>query len=84
MTLGERIKRLREKRGLGLRELAREANVRHATLSELERGLRADITTETAKKIARALNVSVDYLIGMYEDNDQEDYVPTGVALGGA
>jgi hypothetical protein len=39
---------------------------------------------ETAKNTARALNVSMDYLIGMYEDNDQEDFAPAGVALGGA
>ena len=84
MTLGERIKVLREKRGLGIRELARIANVRHATLSQLERRLRADVTTETAKRIARALGVSVDYLIGMYEDDDQGDSEPAGVAVVGA
>jgi transcriptional regulator with XRE-family HTH domain len=75
MTLGERIKTLREKRGIGMRELARLAGVKHTTLSQLERGIRADVTTETAKKIARALGVSVDYLIGMYEDEDED--VPT-------
>lgn len=73
MTLGERIKTLREKNGLGIRELSRLSGVRHATLSELERGIRADVTTETAKKIARALHVSVDYLVGMYEDDARSE-----------
>jgi transcriptional regulator with XRE-family HTH domain len=81
MTLGQRIKIRREKRGLGIRELARVAHVRHATLSQLERGIRADVTTETAKRIARALGVSVDYLIGMYEDDEDPD--PATVALVG-
>jgi transcriptional regulator with XRE-family HTH domain len=43
MTLGERIKMLCEKRGLGVRELARKADVKHTTLSQLERGIRADV-----------------------------------------
>ena len=81
MTLGERLKVLREKRGLGIRELARVANVRHATLSQLERGIRADVTTETAKRIARALGVSVDYLIGMYEDEDGSPGRAPGVLM---
>ena len=75
MTLGQRMKALREKRGLGLRELARMAGVHHPTLSQLERGVIADVTTGTAKKIARALGVSVDYLIGMYEEDKDAESV---------
>jgi transcriptional regulator with XRE-family HTH domain len=67
MTLGERIKTLRETRGLGQRELARLADVRQPTISQLENGQRADVTTETAKRLALALGVSVDYLIGTFE-----------------
>ena len=37
-----------------------------------------------AKRIARALGVSVDYLIGMYEDDEQGDDEPASVALVGA
>jgi transcriptional regulator with XRE-family HTH domain len=84
MTLGERIKLLRERRGWSLRELSREADVPHNTLSQLERGLRADVTTETAKRLARALQVSVDYLIGMYEEEQDSELQPTGVVLVGA
>jgi hypothetical protein len=36
------------------------------------------------KKIARALGVSLDYLVGMYEDDEQGDFEPTGVVLVGA
>jgi transcriptional regulator with XRE-family HTH domain len=75
------MKALREKRGLGLRELARMAGVHHPTLSQLERGVIADVTTGTAKKIARALGVSVDYLIGMYEDEEDAEPAPAMVGV---
>ena len=70
MTLGARIQVLRKKRALGIRELARIADVPHVTLLRLEQGIRSDVTTETAKKIARALGVGVDYLIGTWEEDD--------------
>lgn len=70
MTLGQRIREVRQQRGMGLRELARAASVPHNTLSQLERDLRTDITTATAKRLARALQVSVDYLVGMYEEDE--------------
>ena len=80
MTLGERIKTLREKQGLGIRELARRADIPHGNLVQLEQGIRADVTTETAKRLARALQVSVDYLVGMYEEEDS-DREPAALAL---
>jgi transcriptional regulator with XRE-family HTH domain len=70
VTLGARIQVLRKKRALGVRELARIADVPHVTLLRLEQGIRSDVTTETAKKIARALGVGVDYLIGTWEEDD--------------
>ena len=70
MALGTRIQVLRKKRALGVRELSRLADVPHVTLLRLEQGIRSDVTTETAKKIARALGVGVDYLIGTWEEDD--------------
>jgi transcriptional regulator with XRE-family HTH domain len=61
---------LRKKRALEIRELARIADVPHVTLLRLEQGIRSDVTTETAKKIARALGVGLDYLIGTWEEDD--------------
>ena len=68
MTLGARIETLRKRKGWTQRELARVANVPHVTLSHLERDIRTDVTTETAKRLARALGVSLDYLCGMYDE----------------
>ena len=72
MRLGERLKAAREKKGWSQRELARQANVRYATISELERGIRTAMNTDTAKKIARSLGVSVDYLISTFEEDEEE------------
>jgi transcriptional regulator with XRE-family HTH domain len=50
-----------------MRELARLAEVPYVTLSELERVLRADVTTATAKRIAQALDTPIDYLVGRFK-----------------
>jgi transcriptional regulator with XRE-family HTH domain len=65
-----RIKRLRERKGVNQSELARACGIAPATISRLESGDLKDVQTAVAKRIARTLGVSVDYLIGMYEDDD--------------
>ena len=74
MTIGERIAHLRNKKGLQPSQLARMAGIPLSTLSYLERGIRdgEGLSVATIKRLARALGVSVDYLIGMYEDDDEE------------
>jgi transcriptional regulator with XRE-family HTH domain len=71
-TMGERIVRIRERRGLTPTELSRRANVPLSTLSVVERGIRKGegLSVATAKRLAEALGVSLDYLSGMYEDED--------------
>jgi len=84
VSLGQRIRTLREQKGWSVRELSRRANVRQATLSEIENGKRRDMTTETAKRIALALGVGVDFLIGTWEQVEDSELLATGVALVGA
>lgn len=62
--LGERLKHARERKGWSQRELARQAGVRHAIISELETGKKTDTMGSILKRLARALGVSVDYLLG--------------------
>ena len=66
MTLGEKLKALREARGWSQRELAQRAHVRQALISELESGKRGDTTGHNLTALATALLVSVDYLVGRY------------------
>ena len=82
--LGQRIRQARERKGWSQRELARQAQVRHAIISELETGKKTDTIGVILKRLARALGVSVDFLLGTFEDDDQEDGEPAGVALVGA
>ena len=57
--------RLRETRGRKtLRDLSMESGVSIAYISDLERGILKNPSLSTLSKIARALGVSVDYLLG--------------------
>jgi len=67
-TLGDRIKTMREKRQLSQRELAKRAGIDHAWIARLEAGERHNISLAAARRLAEVLQVSVDYLAGMYDD----------------
>ena len=84
MPLGDRLRRERLRKGWGVRELARLSRVRYALISELETGKKDDTTGRNLKRLARVLGVSVDYLLGTFEDNEQGDDEPADVALVGA
>ena len=82
--LGQRIKQARERKGWSQRELARQAQVRQAIISELETGKKTDTIGVILKRLARALGVGVDYLLGTFEDDAQGDGEPADVVLVGA
>ncbi len=63
MLLGNRIKTLREARGLTQGALAKMINVTKSTISYYESGKRVP-TVSNLHDLARALNVSFDYLMG--------------------
>lgn len=89
MTVGERIKRHRERRGWTLRELAKHAQIDVAWIQRLESGQRHNISLEAAKRIALALGISLDYLAGIVNrphpastrDDDDSEYEPADAAL---
>ena len=66
MTLGEKIRQLRERRGWSQRELAQRARVRQALLSALESGRQQDTTGSVLRRLALTLGCTTDYLTGMY------------------
>ena len=63
MLLGNRIKNLREARGLTQKELANKINVTKSTISYYENGKRTP-TVNNLHDLARVLNVSLDCLMG--------------------
>jgi len=62
-NLANNIKKLREAKGLSQEKLARLADVANNTLIKMESGENKNPTLETLKKVAKALEVSVDDLI---------------------
>jgi len=68
MTIGARLRRERKKRGWTVRELARRAAVSPGTVSKLEGGTRLSPSMELGKRLAMALGVTLDYLVGMYDE----------------
>ncbi|MFH1968434.1 MAG: helix-turn-helix transcriptional regulator [bacterium] len=63
-TIAKNIKRHRKEKGLSQDKLSRLADVSHATIIKIESGGIQSPTISTVQKIAKALGVGVDDLIG--------------------
>jgi len=62
-NLAKNITKLRKTKGLSQEKLARIADVANNTLIKMESGENQNPTLDTLKKVAKALEVSVDELI---------------------
>jgi len=60
--IGQSIKKYRKKKGLSQDKLCKLADVTHTTLAKIESGANNNPTIRTLKKIADALEVSLDAL----------------------
>ena len=70
MSLGTRLRQLREMAGLSQNELAQRARVHRPMISLVESGKQQDITLETARRLAQVLGVKLELLAGSGEDDD--------------
>lgn len=61
--LSDNIKKFRKIKGLSQDKLAKLADVTHTTLVKIESGVNDNPTIKTLKKIANALEISVDKLL---------------------
>jgi transcriptional regulator with XRE-family HTH domain len=78
---GQRVARIRQERGLSVQELATKARTTYQTIWRIETGHMKAPSIVLAQRIARALGVGVDYLIGMFDDDkDTEDSSPRAEA----
>ena len=76
---GPRLRRTREQMGVGLRELSRRSGIGLSTLQQWETGKRWDGKAppgDDVKKIAQALGVGVDELLGLSETGVQPAPLP--------
>lgn len=67
MRLGDRIQELRIGRGLLQKDLAKILNVSIATISHYELNVHSP-DVETIVKLAKCLNTSTDYLLGVIDE----------------
>jgi transcriptional regulator with XRE-family HTH domain len=63
-TVGKNIKKFRANKGLSQDKLSKNAGVAYNTVIKIESGVIQNPTVNTASKIAKALGVSVDVLLG--------------------
>lgn len=63
MTFSKRLKEAREKRELNQSELARRANLQPSAIAHFESDRRKP-SFDNIRALAKALNVSADYLLG--------------------
>lgn len=78
MDMGQKIKELREKKGMTLEELGNKVGVGKSTVRKWETGMIANMRRDKISKLAKALNVEPSYLMG-WDDNlttDNADIIP--------
>jgi transcriptional regulator with XRE-family HTH domain len=81
-AIGRRIKRLREQRGLTMRALAAQAGIAVSSIAAVETGTRSGerLSAQTCRRLANALGVTIDYLVGMHEDEKGSEQMATANA----
>jgi len=62
-SITKNLRKMRESKGLSQEKLARLSDVANNTIVKIEAGKNKNPTLETLKKIAKALDISVDELI---------------------
>ncbi|MEV2908612.1 helix-turn-helix domain-containing protein [Paenibacillus larvae] len=67
-AMSDRIKSLREKKGMTQDELANRLNMNRANISNYERGIITNIPSEVLNKMADLFGTSVDYILGRSDD----------------
>lgn len=63
ITIGNKIKKLRNKQGLTQDELARKSDLPYTTLTKIETNVITKPTIQTVIKIAKGLEISLDDLM---------------------
>jgi len=79
MDIGQRLKKIREQKNLSLRQLSELSGVERELISKIKRGQRPQVSLPVAMRLARALGITLDYLAGMYEE-EENPFEPAAVA----
>ena len=67
-NIAPRVQRAFEQSGMTKAQIAQKAEIRWAQLQKILTGQRPQVSAETVRRLALALNVSSDYLLGLTDD----------------
>ena len=82
-AFGLQVEKMRTKRRLTTQELADRAGMSYQSIWRIERGQHKEPGLFTAARLARALDCSLDYLVDLYEEDEDSERMPAAVALTG-
>ncbi|WP_186575840.1 helix-turn-helix domain-containing protein [Aquibacillus kalidii] len=71
--IGEKIKKLRKKKGYSVTKLAALADISKSYLSYIERGIQLNPSLQVLSKIALTLNTNVEYLLDNHSLQSEEE-----------
>ncbi len=83
MHMGEKVYKRRQELEFTQVDLEERSRVPQSVISRIERGILTSPRADIVRRLAKALGVTADYLIGMY-DEDEEGLKPADEALVGA
>jgi transcriptional regulator with XRE-family HTH domain len=74
-TLGERVLLTRRRLGMTQKRLAELVGLNSHTIAQIERGRIQQLRSDAVVKLAKTLDVTTDYLLGMdmYDDASDDD-----------
>jgi len=81
MTLGERILILRRRLKMSQTDVAKATGLAKNTIARLEQGSVKDLSGATIVKVARALHVSTDVILGVSPMDEESLYEPADADL---
>lgn len=73
-TIGDRISKARRHLDLSQKELCQIASITEGSLSRYENNIR-EPKCDAIKKLAKALDVSIDYLMGLTDEINKNSYI---------
>lgn len=76
MTVGERIRVLRQQKGLSQEELGEKVGVKKAAINKYEKGIVVNLKQSMIEKLADALGVSPIYLMGFEDEKFPSNAIP--------
>ena len=79
-AFGRRVEKMRTQRRLSTQDLADRAGMTYQSIWRIERGQHKEPGLFTAARLAYALQCSLDYLVGLYEEETDSELVPAAIA----